>query len=153
MIEQLKISIDESRKLARGLSPVALGEYGLINAVNELTDLYSSMYNIDCEVYSECEAYHITNNVATQVFRIIQEAMNNSVKHSGGKNLNIVFSVNSDSSHKVEIIDNGKGFKTGAVENPGMGLSILKFRGQLIDSIVEIKSTIGSGTTITCKFR
>ncbi|MCP4052636.1 MAG: two-component sensor histidine kinase, partial [Mesoflavibacter sp.] len=83
------------------------------------------------------------------VYRIIQEAINNAVKHAKATKIVVNFEiVNNDL--KISIIDNGVGFDQSTIE-AGNGLSSMKKRANEIDANFEMKSS-NQGTEITIKF-
>src|SRR5208282_656931 len=77
----IREAISHTRKLSRGLSPVELQTNGLMSALHELTANVQERFGIECRL--ECpEAVLIRNHVfATHLFRIVQESINNGLKH------------------------------------------------------------------------
>jgi signal transduction histidine kinase len=84
------------------------------------------------------------------LFRIVQEAIQNSVKHSGAEQIDINVS-NSVSSLIVSIIDNGKGFTEESLISSGLGLKNMKQRTQLLGGTIEWTTSPGSGSTVILK--
>lgn len=84
-----------------------------------------------------------------QVFRIMQEAVANALKHSGGDRISVCVDSKSDGSDGIEIriSDNGQGFKP--VSKPGYGLENMQARAAQIGANVEIGTSDPSGTTVT----
>ena len=78
--------------IARGLRPVEISEEGLMDALRELAANTQNLFGIPCEFRCDTPAPVRDNDVATQLYYIAQEAVNNAVKHSGAKN--IVVSLN-----------------------------------------------------------
>ena len=83
------------------------------------------------------------------VYRIIQEAINNAVKHAKATRIVVNFEIDG-SDLKISIIDNGVGFDQSTIE-AGNGLSSMKKRANEIDADFEMKSS-NQGTEITIKF-
>ncbi len=83
------------------------------------------------------------------LFRMIQEALHNILKHSKAKNINILFSYEAEQL-KIEIADNGIGFDKNLFQNKdGLGIQNIINRAALIGGIAHINSVINHGTTIT----
>src|SRR5262249_38330121 len=82
-------AISQTRMLARGLSPVSIESNGLMSALQELTETVSKLFQIDCRF--ECpEPILVRDNVvATHLYRIAQEAINNAIKHGKAKKVTV----------------------------------------------------------------
>ena len=84
------------------------------------------------------------------LFRIIQEQVNNVLKHSGARNLIIeLILADADKSIELSITDDGKGFNPDKVRKKGLGLSNIRSRAELFGGKVNIQSAPGRG----CKLR
>ncbi len=77
------------RGLARGLFPVEIFAHGLVSALEDLANTIRQSRQVDCSFHSEGPVDVESNEVATHLFRIAQEATNNAVKHSGAKHIRI----------------------------------------------------------------
>ena len=96
------------------------------------------MENIDRLLTKESEIHY---------YRIIQEAVNNIVKHSQANSCTIVIKKTGNQIHAI-IEDNGKGFQTGISMKKGMGLRDMEERTRLISGNIHVISKSGSGTKI-----
>jgi signal transduction histidine kinase len=144
-------ALSQTRNLARGLFPVELEQDGLVSALQELASNVERLYRIKCRF--ECAAgVQITNNLlATHVFRIVQEAINNSVKH--GKAQNVAIALSTDASQfQLRIEDDGAGFKPGA-RTEGLGLKIMQYRARRIGGHFTIQPGPRGGTAVTVAFK
>jgi PAS domain S-box-containing protein len=144
-------AISHTRKLARGLSPVELQINGFMSALHELAANVQERFGVECRL--ECpETVLIRNNaVATHLFRIAQEAINNALKH--GKARRVVLALKPvDGKFKMTVTDDGLGFKVGVPHGAGMGLQIMKYRAAMAEAVLEVASRPGAGTTVTCVF-
>jgi len=81
------------------------------------------------------------------LYRMVQESLNNIVKHAGATRIHIRMHYGEDML-EIDITDNGAGFDVGATPD-GVGLINIKQRSSMIDSKVTIKSRIGEGTTLS----
>jgi two-component system, NarL family, sensor kinase len=83
------------------------------------------------------------------IFRMIQECLQNIIKHSNASSIEIYFHYENERL-KITISDNGKGFDISRIDqNSGLGLKNLFTRAKLIDGTAEIYSNPGTGTSVT----
>src|SRR6185436_17617768 len=82
------------------------------------------------------------------LFRVLQEALSNAVKHSGAQHCRVTLRATADTLH-LEVVDDGRGFDVdGARSGHGLGLISMQDRLKLLNGDVVIESTPGSGTTV-----
>jgi len=141
-------TINQTRRVARGLFPVRLEENGLVSAIEEFAANAESLFNIQCQFSCDKSFLGVESSVSLHLYYIIQEAVLNAVKH--GKATRILISITRDADHFVLLIrDNGTGFQSPG-SSTGMGIRIMRYRSSVIGSTLELKSTPGQGTQITC---
>lgn len=141
-------SIGQTRALAKGLSPVGLEDGGLISALSQLASSTSSVFGIDCMVDCADEIEIPDLAVATHLYRIAQEAVNNAVRH--GKAQHIVIRLAAlQQQVRLSIDDNGSGMPS-RVDNGGMGLQIMHFRARMIGGNLEVLGRGAGGTCVSC---
>ena len=151
--QHIRDAISHTRKLARGLSPVEFEDNGLMSALHELAAHVQKLFHIECRL--ECrEPVLIRDNVfATHLYRIVQEAINNAVKHGRAKHIFISLKPAGDRI-ALTVTDDGLGFSNETKKNGGMGLHIMKYRASVVDATIEVRSGVdGAGTTVICVFR
>ena len=86
---------------------------------------------------------------ATQLFRILQEAINNAAKHARAKTITI--EVHNDDGHMVfRIRDDGVGISRNLEETGGMGLRIMQYRAEVIGATLTVRPAAEGGTLVTC---
>jgi len=142
-------AITESRSVCRGLYPVRLKTEGLVPALEELAHTVSDRFNVCCVCETSTRRLHCDVTTATHLYRIAQEAVNNGIKHSGGKKILIQLTAAEDGL-ELKIQDNGRGCSQ-VIDRPGgMGLHIMDYRARSIGGTLSI-STTEQGTTIFCK--
>lgn len=147
-------AIDRTRMLARGLAPVALETNGLISALEELTQSVNTLYNVKCRFRAKGKVTVRDTTAATHLFRITQEAINNSLKHAQAKE--IVVSLEKEKDKNVLTIeDKGIGFSSSEAHHTveGMGLRTIAYRAGMIGADIEVRSKVGAGTAIVVTFR
>lgn len=146
---QVREIIRQARLLSHGLAPVALQGGGLMNALRELADGTQAMTKVDCAFICEAPVKIADAAVATHLYRIAQEAVNNALKHSKTKKIEI--SLAQSKKQLVLIIrDNGRGFTHPALNHDGMGLRVMRYRAGLIKASLEIVAAPSKGTCVTC---
>jgi signal transduction histidine kinase len=142
-------AITESRRVCRGLYPVRLETEGLVAALEELAQTASQRYKIRCEFETDSRQFQCDVTTATHLYRIAQEAVNNAIKHSGGRNIMIRFSGSGDEI-ELDVKDDGAGIKDRPERRGGMGLHIMDYRANRIGGILRISAQDG-GTMVTCR--
>jgi signal transduction histidine kinase len=88
----------------------------------------------------------LPENKKLMLFRIIQEQLNNIIKHSGAQQVQIILN-NDEGDTTLEIKDNGKGFDP-LQSKIGLGLTNIKNRCELFGGRMEIKTSLGNGCTL-----
>jgi signal transduction histidine kinase len=89
------------------------------------------------------------NFTATHLYRIAQEAVNNALKHSRGKRIEISL-LERNGVITLKVFDNGNGIDKKRENGPGMGLRIMSYRAELIGAALSIGQANGGGTEMTC---
>jgi PAS domain S-box-containing protein len=136
--------------IAWELRPAALEEIGLEAAINKYVRNWSNQVKATTEVRAAVPAdKRLAHAVEVNLYRIVQEALNNIAKHAKADNVSILLEKPED---KIVLIieDDGVGFDVEEKlnRNEGLGLIGMGERAALINGEVEIESAIGNGTTI-----
>jgi two-component system, NarL family, sensor kinase len=150
VINLLNESMDTLRDISRSLNPDMISRIGLCNAITHemkkirKTNLFNTTFSV------EGEEWPIDPSKQIILFRIVQEALNNAMKHSGGNNLVIKmkFEVNGLS---ISIKDNGKGFQPEVICQSS-GLLNMKKRANLLLARLTIDSSEENGTCVSVYF-
>jgi signal transduction histidine kinase len=141
-------SCTEVRSISHNMMPNVLLKYGLSTAIK---DFISKIDSRKLKVYLELEGINVSldSSVETVLYRVIQESVNNVIKHSNASRLDI--QINKDEEGiSVSIEDNGKGFDTTNAEKfEGIGLKNIITRVQLIKGFVEWDSSPDNGTLVS----
>ena len=152
--ELISRSIDQTRDLARGLSPLEISVAGLAPALQKLTSAIKRYYQISCEFdYDESTGFQCRYQaiLATHLYRIAQEAINNAIKHGKAKQITVTLSVYKDYGC-LSVQDNGSGFQVHNEEKPGLGLRSMRYRARMIKARLKIDDAPGGGTVVICTF-
>ena len=150
-IENLTKTIDTTLKSMRtiisNLRPHEFSKMGLEGALKKLEQ--DSRNNFPFDVSFELTGMNerLTDEVEINIYRIIQELVNNSLKHSEGKNISLSMKMN-DKKLAIDYSDDGKGFSPEKI-TPGMGLGNIKARVDLFRGTMHVDSSPGKG--INCK--
>ncbi len=126
---------------------------GLSAALEELAVTTQGLTGIPIQVAESAEVQVSDPEVAMHLFRIAQEAVANSVRHSGATAMQL--SLEARQNHlELRIKDNGTGFNTTqALKQSGMGLRTMKYRAQALGAEFTVTSQPGAGTTVLCRLR
>jgi PAS domain S-box-containing protein len=142
-------AIEMTRGLARGLSPVAMGEDGLQMSLRELADTVTGLFSISCLFHGDNSVVIPSTTTATHLFRIAQEAVNNAIKHGRAQHIIIALSPRNDKT-VLSIEDDGSGFAVPPDKPKGMGLHIMSYRAKMIGASLSVEARPGGGTAVTC---
>jgi signal transduction histidine kinase len=142
-------TLAELRKLINDLRPEVLDQLGLVPALRSYAKSRLENENIDTRLQFRGFNGRLSPQVETTLFRIIQEAMTNIVRHSGASSVNIDVE-QSDSSVVAVIADNGNGFDVGAAldSTQSWGLRGMRERVAVVGGQLDIESEEGHGTRI-----
>jgi signal transduction histidine kinase len=143
-------ALDNVRRLTVELRPPALDDYGLSAALDRLKAVVSerSGMNIQLTVQSEL---NLGPEHETALYRIVQEALTNIVKHAEATSVSIVVA-DMGSSVRTVVEDNGKGFDEARVREGALGLVGMRERVGLLGGRLEVETSPGAGTTVVAEF-
>jgi PAS domain S-box-containing protein len=146
----LNESIDEARRVCRGLYPIRLDTQGLKAALEEMAAAVEDRYGVECRCLAGDVVVSCDLATATHLYRIAQEAVNNSIKHSGARTVSIRLG-REDERIVLQVADGGRGFNPASNPTGGMGLHIMNYRARLIGGSLELRENLGGGTLVTCR--
>ena len=151
IVQMVNMAIDNTRQLARGLHPVAAEGSGLMSALKKCASDIQELFQIRCRFHCE-QAVHIYDvTVATHLYRIAQEAVNNAIRHGKAKEILIRLSKRRGTG-TLSIKDEGIGFTKEPATQPGMGLSIMNYRADIIGGSLRVQPNEGRGVEVMCLF-
>jgi signal transduction histidine kinase len=151
IVELIDQAITLTRGFARGLNPVRLEADGLMMALIELASNVEKLFGVACRFECEKPVLLTDNAVASHVYRIAQEALNNAIKHGKADTITITLRQD-DGSCILTIHDNGVGIGSTTSQGKGMGLSIMQYRASMIGAALDIRTHDIGGTIIRCVF-
>ena len=145
--ETAQRALREMRLLIYELRPSSIAQEGLIGALRRRLDAVERRAGIEVHLDAE-EPLELPMSVEMELYRLMQEALNNSVKHSGATRISV--RVGADAKGlQCEIADNGIGFDIAtARRGAGIGLASMRERAERLGATLEILSDPGKGTRI-----
>lgn len=167
VVETIKNAINEVRNIAMDLRPAMLDDLGAMATLKWFCREFENTYTeIKVKLLLNVNESDISDDKKVVIFRIVQEAMNNIVKHANATNIVLELS-NSDSGLRMYISDNGCGFNTDSLINKNIiecsqdiktlrcsfGLSSMRERAESTNGKLAIESTPGSGTSIIVSWK
>lgn len=145
-------ALENSRKIAHNLLPPVFEKFGLHAAVEELCEEFESSKAVKVYYKNEIDFDDKETDRHLHVFRILQELMNNSMRHGKASEIRITFT----NDNKVKICnyeDNGVGFDMEEVENQkGLGMKNIDSRVSFLDGTIQISSQSGNGIAVVFTF-
>ena len=143
------LSLDELRRIARGLHPAALANLGLDAAIAASLDEYRERYGIDANLRANgFDSKSLPDALQIALYRIAQEALTNVARHAHAKTVSVTLK-NSADAVEMSIVDDGRGFDSSARKRSDkhLGLRSIRERSALLGGVVRIKSG-GKGTAV-----
>jgi signal transduction histidine kinase len=145
----IDIALEDMRGISRNLMPITLSKLGFNRAIEELIqNLRISNPNLDIELIKIVDNERLIEPVGVNLYRIIQELLQNVLKHSNASEL-IIQLFCRDDVFVLMVEDNGIGFDVDNKKVVGIGLENVKYRTVSMQGQLSIDSFKGKGTTIT----
>jgi PAS domain S-box-containing protein len=144
-------AIENTRTLARGLSPVSAESGGLMAALGALAARASERYGVHVDYRDATSSSLRLNDVcATHLYRIAQEALTNVVRHSYASEVTICLETVGDEL-QLRIDDNGRGFAGQRQDSAtGLGLKMMRYRAQMLGGDLVVEPSAEGGVSVRC---
>lgn len=151
IVQLVNDAIRKTKELSRGLLPVVSEAHGLMSALTQCAAQLEDLFQVRCRF--ECAQPMLIHdvNVATNLYHIAQEAVNNAIRHGKSRNIQIRLQRKNGTGELV-IEDDGDGFPKKPSSLPGMGLSIMSSRAVMVGGSLKVQANENGGITVTCKF-
>ncbi len=140
---------DMVHHLAKGLSPVDIQADGLRHALQQLTHSVATMFCVQCDFHDDISVSVSNEVTVTHVYRIVQEAITNAIKHGNANYIKVTFT-RIQQKTALQVIDNGSGIPDMEQRQNGMGIRIMQYRARIIGASLDISRGEKNGTIITC---
>jgi len=147
----LQEAIAQVRALSRGLMPVDIDAGGFMNSITNLVEDIRSQVDIPIMLNINDRVPISDNAIAIHLYRIVQEALNNAIKHADATEIRVGVGIEGNRGCLL-VADDGKGLDITPEKSPGLGLRIMKHRCGLIDAELNIECSPAGGTGIKCFF-
>ena len=147
MRELVVQALQDVRSLAVELRPTALDDFGLPAALERLAGTFQERSGIETAVESGLGDERLPPEVETVLYRLVQEALTNVVKHAEAQRVAIVLTRRSDGVG-VLVEDDGHGFDPNRVRDGALGLVGMRERLALVDGTLTIESSPAGGTSL-----
>jgi signal transduction histidine kinase len=148
--EQVVSALQNVRRLAVELRPAVLDDFGLVPALERLTDSFAEQSDSRVDFHSALGETRLPSEVETTLYRVVQESLTNIVKHANAHNISVSIAPRGSTVAAV-IEDDGAGFDQRAVSGESVGLLGMRERLSFVDGRLEIESRPGAGTTIVAE--
>jgi signal transduction histidine kinase len=150
-VRELVIStLQGVRRLAVELRPSALDDFGLVPAVERLAETFREQSGMRVDLESQLGEGRLPSEAETTVYRVIQEALTNVIKHAGADRVSILLQ-RKNSSVVAVVEDDGSGFDPGDTRADALGLAGMRERLSLAGGRLQVESTPGTGTTVVAE--
>lgn len=146
--ELLRTGLEELRNLSHGLHPVKGESNGLMDGLKIMAETVTKLFHIRCSFRCTTPVYIDSEGIATHLFRIAQEAVNNAIKHGQADRVHISLCYTEEGT-ALSIRDNGVGIPQ-KTPSTGMGMQIMKYRASTIGATVSLRRAGKRGTLVRC---
>lgn len=149
----LKKALDQTRSIAHSLMPKAIEDFGVIPLLNDMFEDLNKSSDITFEFITNLSGQRLKINIETNVYKIVQEATNNILKHAQANQVTIQY-IKVGDMIQLSIEDDGKGFDKKKIDasGGGFGLASMKSRAGAISAEFFVDSYIGRGTSLMIEF-
>ena len=151
LCQMIKRTIQSARSLARGLAPVFDRDHGLADALDMLAEETERFNDVRCrsEGYDRDAIKDVA--VATQIYRIAQEAVANAVRHAGASLIDMQTFIDGADYHLV-VADDGAGIEDVDLASDGLGMKTMAYRARMLSGYLQVKPGESAGTCVDLSF-
>jgi len=149
LARQLEHGLELVRSLARGLQPVNPVPEGLMAALRELSERTRALYRVDSHFQCPAPVLIHRHSAANHLYRIAQEAVNNSMKHGKPTRLRVKLTA-TPKRIVLGIRDDGRGIGRRSARSQGMGLQVMQYRAETIGGSLAVQRHPQGGTEVVC---
>jgi signal transduction histidine kinase len=145
--ELVKSALDGVRRLTMELRPSALDDFGLTPALEHLTQQVAERSGLNVQLHVALSDHTLTPEQETAIYRIIQEALTNAIKHAQARSISIIVT-HANGAVRTVIEDDGVGFSPDKIRDGALGLLGMRERVTLLGGRFEIESAPHNGTAL-----
>jgi two-component system, NarL family, sensor histidine kinase DevS len=148
--ELVVATLQDVRRLAVELRPKVLDDFGLVAAVERLAETISERSGVEVQLETRLGAERLPELVETTLYRIVQEALTNAIKHAQASKVSILL-VRRERAVTAVVEDDGVGFEVEEARADGLGLPGMRERVELLEGKLTVESSPRAGTTIAAE--
>jgi signal transduction histidine kinase len=154
LLQGLKEANQHVHTLSHGIMPVLIDAEGLRPALVALVALTNEQQQTQCHIEFYGSSSVANNTIATELYRIAQESLNNALQHGLAEDVFISLSQHNQQII-LEVCDNGVGYDSQVNLETGnaiigMGLRIMEYRASMLGGVLQVSRNSGRGTTVRC---
>ena len=150
-LRELVVStLQNVRRLAVELRPAALDDFGLAPALERLVETFRDQTQIAVDFEATLGAERLPSEVETTIYRLVQEALSNIVKHASASRVSVLLTMKNGAVAAV-IEDDGRGFDPATVGDDGLGLLGMRERVGLLGGRLRVESGPAGGATLVAE--
>ncbi|HYT59732.1 MAG TPA: PAS domain S-box protein [Haliangiales bacterium] len=146
LLDQAKSQL---RQLARGLHPVPAAPQGLMTALEQLAGNVAQIHDISCRFDCPQPVHVVDNVVATHLFRIAQEAVNNALQHGRARHITLALSADNGTLYLL-VQNDGRGARRPRGPDQSLGLQIMNSRSQVMGAALVVRPAGPRGMLVRC---
>jgi signal transduction histidine kinase len=147
-LRELVVStLQDVRRLAVELRPSALDDFGLLPAVERLADTFREHSGLAVDLEARLGDARLPSEVETTLYRIVQEALANVVKHADASRVSVILTRREDTVSAL-VEDDGRGFDPETTREDALGLAGMRERVALVGGRLRVETAPGAGTTL-----
>lgn len=150
MVGLVNAAIEQTRHLAKGLLLEAIEPGGLLRALEELATTTTQQFRVTCVFQQEGDVTLTESGTATHLYRVVQEAVRNALRHGKPRRIDIALS-GEDGAITLTVRDDGVGLPRTPPSGQGLGLRIMAHRAMIIGASFSIEAPLEGGTLIVCR--
>lgn len=148
IIEAINAAMTAARRLSTEMRPSILDDFGLSEAVSWLVEDFEKRSRIRCSLSMTPRSIKVDSDRSTAVFRVLQEALTNALRHSGARTMDIALR-RGDKTLDLEVRDSGRGIGDERVYGPkAFGIIGMRERARSLGGSLEVEGIEGKGTTV-----
>jgi len=142
-------ALERVRQLSRGLFPADIDGNGFVAALQQLASTSESLHTIPCSVACDTAIDIPNSRVATQLYRIAQEAVTNALRHAEAEHITIQLNADGGTT-TLRVIDDGVGIHHRVPAEKGIGVRIMRHRAISMGAGFSVGPATDKGTVVTC---
>jgi signal transduction histidine kinase len=145
-------ALESTRRIAHDLLPPVLDKFGLDAGVHELCSEFNNSKAVFIHYENKIVLDELEKDRSLHLFRILQELLNNSIRHGKAKSISIVFDI-IDGKRSCIYSDDGVGFDVNYSDNQnGLGMKNIQSRINFLEGSMKLKSSPNNGINVVLNF-